>query len=100
MRLHGSIYIPSQLFLVRFTPFTRIGIVFVDAIWADFYLESRIQAVSFAGAFSAQKCRKKKQNKTEKQNKNAKTNPKAVFKRDCSEKKAPLFQFLCQHGSF
>lgn len=38
MRLHGSIFIPSKIFLVRFTPFTRTVIIFLGAIWADFRL--------------------------------------------------------------
>lgn len=83
MRLHGSIFIPSQLFLVRFTSFTRTVIIFLGAIWADFYLESRIQAASFTDAPLAQKCRKK-----EKIKRKSKTNPKAVIKKDCGEKKS------------
>lgn len=86
MRLHGFIFISSQLFLVRITPFIKRIIIFLGAIWADFYLESRIQAASFTGAPSAQKCRKKEKTKQE-----SKTNPKAVFKRDYGDKNPTLF---------
>lgn len=36
MRLQGSIFIPSQCFLIRFALFTRKFIIFVPVTWADF----------------------------------------------------------------
>lgn len=85
MRLYGFIFIPSRLFLVRFTPFTRTVLLFRGVFWADFYLESRIQAVSFTGAPSARNAGWKK-----KQNRNAKQTPKQSS-REIVIKKKPYF---------
>lgn len=82
MRLKGSIFTPSKLFLVTFIPFTRAVIIFLGVICADFYLKSRIQAVVFhrcTFTFSTERQEKIKKKKTKLK---SKTNPKAVFKRD------------------
>lgn len=90
MRLYGFIFIPSRLFLVRFTPFTRTVLLFLGVFWADFYLESRIQAVSFTGAPSARNAGWKK-----KQNRNAKQTPKQSSREIVIKKKTLLCSSFC-----